>query len=91
MRGSNCTHISDCQDSEQQSAIRDAEEKLQKNHEQMEKLKEELKKADSKKPSQVLETLVVKLKKQASAIQECGVPLRDIECEVLVPCALGGR
>lgn len=68
------------QDSEQQSAIKDAEEKLQKDREQMDKLKEELKKAESKKPSQVLETLVVKLKKQACLSQEMlvwGVPWRD--------------
>lgn len=46
----------------------------------MDKLKEELKKAESKKPSQVLETLVVKLKKQACLSQEMlvwGVPWRD--------------
>jgi len=52
------------QHEEQLAALKDSETKMQKDRLEVVRLNGELKKAEGKKPSQVLETLVVKLKKQ---------------------------
>ena len=52
------------QHEEQLAALKDLETKMQKDRLEVVRLNGELKKAEGKKPSQVLETLVVKLKKQ---------------------------
>jgi hypothetical protein len=63
---------------EQQLALKSAEEKLSKSRDEMELLKVELTKAESKKPSQVLETLVIKLKKQLADKKEKQEAMKQI-------------
>jgi DNA repair exonuclease SbcCD ATPase subunit len=69
-------------EAEQKNELQQARTKMQKDSEELERVKAELKVAESKKPSQVLETLVLKLKKQLADKNEHQVKMKEALAEM---------